>query len=112
MIKNIVFPGGGLKCWAYIGTIRALYEHGTPDIEQVVGTSAGSLFGCMFILKIPWEYLLEYFVNINLQEYIDIDINNMLVQESLLAGIKFTEIVTHLIAYKVSPDITFKELYQ
>ena len=111
MIKNIIFPGGGLRCWAYIGTIRALYEHKTPDLEHIVGTSAGSFFGCMFILGISWEFLLEFFVNLNLQEVIDIDINNILVQESLLAGIKFTQIMKELISYRVDPDITFKDLF-
>ena len=27
LLKNIIFSGGGFKCWAYIGTIRALNEN-------------------------------------------------------------------------------------
>ena len=27
MIKNLIFSGGGLKGWAYIGTLKALHEY-------------------------------------------------------------------------------------
>ena len=51
MLKNIIFPGGGLKGWAYIGAIRALTELVEySKIEQVIGTSIGSLFGLCYVL--------------------------------------------------------------
>lgn len=110
MIKNIVFPGGGFKCWAYIGTIRALSEHKTPDLEQVIGVSAGSFFGLLYILGIKWDFLLDFFMNLNFKELFDVDIDNVLVQQSLFAGVNFTEIIKELVSLKVDPDITFKEL--
>ena len=93
MIKNIVFSGAGLKCWAYIGTLRALQEYKTPDLEEVLGVSAGSVFGLFYILGIKWEFLLDFFINLNFKELFDIDIDNILVQQSFLAGIKFTNIL-------------------
>jgi predicted acylesterase/phospholipase RssA len=110
MIKNIVFPGGGFKCWAYIGTIRALSEHKTPDLEQIIGVSAGGFFGLLYILGIKWDFLLDFFMNLNFKELFDVDIDNVLVQQSLFAGIKFTGIIRELVSLKVDPDITFKEL--
>jgi len=110
MIKNIVFSGGGFKSWAYIGTLRALEEYNIKDVEQIIGVSAGSVFGLFYMLGIPWDFLLDFFININFKELFDIDIDNILIQQSLLAGIKFTEIIKEVISYRVDPNITFKEL--
>jgi len=59
MIKNLVFSGGGFKAWAYIGSLQALDEYSqlTNNIEQVIGASAGSIFGLFYILKIKWDIL-------------------------------------------------------
>ena len=55
MIKNIVFSGGGLKGWAYIGTIKALNEVvKLKDIEQIVGVSIGAVFGLFYLLNSYW----------------------------------------------------------
>ena len=64
MIKNIIFSGGGLKGWAYIGTIQALYELvDFKNIEQIIGVSIGSVFGLFYLLNISYEvnYFLESF---------------------------------------------------
>jgi ABC-2 type transport system ATP-binding protein len=38
ILKNIIFSGGGFKCWAYIGTIRALNENVPFDkIKKIIG---------------------------------------------------------------------------
>ena len=113
MIKNLIFTGGGLKGWAYIGTIRALKEFPflKKDIEQVIGVSVGSLFGLCYILDISWEFLLDYFMEFNIKEYIDIDINNLLVNQSLLEGSKFIEILKEIIGTKINCQVTFKELF-
>ena len=45
MIKNIIFPGGGFKGWAYIGTIRALNELiDLHNIETVIGIKSYKLY--------------------------------------------------------------------
>ena len=110
LIKNIVFSGGGFKCWAYIGCLRALEEY-QVNVEQIIGVSAGSVFGLFYMLKIKWDFLLDYYMDLNFKEFFDIDIDNILVQQSILAGIKFTENIKEIISYRIDPDITFKELY-
>jgi predicted acylesterase/phospholipase RssA len=111
MIKNIIFTGGGLKGWAYIGTLRALDEYiDFKQIEQVIGVSVGSLFGLCYILGIPWDFLLEYIMDLNIKEYLDINLDTLLTNQSFLEGIKFTEILKKIISTKIPPDITFKEL--
>ena len=111
MLKNIVFPGGGLKGWAYIGTIRALTELiDYSVIEQVIGTSIGSLFGLFYVLQIEWSYLLDFIINLDFKEMIDIDIDSILITQSLLEGKKYYQLIKEVISTKVNPEITFLEL--
>ena len=112
MVKNLVLSGAGFKCWAYIGTLRALNEYQLKDIEHVVGVSAGGIFGLMYILGAKPEFLLKFFIDNNVHESHDVDIDNILIQNSLFAGIKFFETVKTLISHYVDPDITFKGLYR
>ena len=110
MIKNIVFSGGGFKCWSYIGTLQALNEFNIKDLEQIIGVSAGSFFGLIYLLNIKWEFLLDFFMDVNFKELYDIEIDNILIQQSLFAGVKFTEIIKEIISYKIDPEITFSGL--
>jgi predicted acylesterase/phospholipase RssA len=110
MIKNLVFSGGGFKCWAYIGTLRALSEFNIKSLEQIIGVSAGSFFGLLYMLNIKWEFVLDFFMEVNFKELYDIEIDNILIQHSLFAGLKFTEIIKEVISYKIDPEITFSGL--
>jgi predicted acylesterase/phospholipase RssA len=111
VIKNVVFTGGGLRGWAYIGTIRALNESKKFNkIEQVAGVSIGSLFGLMYLLKVPWETLLDYAMNLDYNDVIDMDLDNLLINQSLMSGIKFMDHIKEFIALKIDPEITFIEL--
>jgi len=111
MIKNIIFSGGGMKGWAYIGTIKALNEYiSIKSIEHVIGVSVGSLFGLLYILKMDPDFILDYIMNISFKDVIDIDIDDILINQSLLKGNIFTEILREMISFKIDPDITFEEL--
>ena len=105
MLKNIIFPGGGLKGWAYIGTIRALTELiDYSVIEQVIGTSIGSLFGLCYVLQIEWSYLLDFIINLDFKEMIDIDIDSILVTQSLLEGKKYQQLLREVIREQINPQ--------
>ena len=109
---NIIFAGGGFKGWAYIGTIRALNELiQFEKIKTITGVSIGSVFGLFYLLKIPWETILNVIMNINFKDLLDIDIDNILVNQSVLDGIKYSDTIKEIISLKIDPDITFKELY-
>ena len=111
MIKNIVFAGGGFKGWGYIGTLKALKEYiPIESIEQVVGVSIGSLFALLYVLQMDSDFLLDYVMNLNFKELIDIDIDSILINQSLLSGEKFNEILKELLSFKIDPDITFNDL--
>ena len=111
MIKNIVFAGGGFKGWAYIGTLKALKEYiPFENIEQIVGVSIGSVFGLLYLLQMDSDFLLDFIMNLNFKELIDIDIDSILVNQSLLQGDTFTGVLRSLLSFKIDPDITFGEL--
>lgn len=112
-IKNIVFSGGGLKGWAYIGTLRALYELVPHDnIEECTGASIGSLFALLYILKINWASILQIIINLDFKEVADIDIDSILVNQSMIAGEKYSDIIIKLCENKINKKTTFKEFYE
>ena len=111
VVKNVVFTGGGLRGWAYIGTIKALNEFiEFKQIEQIAGVSIGSLFGLMYLLQIPSNELLDHSINLDYDDIIDMDLDNILVNQSLMSGVKFLKFIKQFISIKVNPEITFSEL--
>jgi NTE family protein len=113
MIKNIIFSGGGFKGWAYIGTMRALEEYvKLSDIKTVSGTSIGSVFGLFYIIGIKWDFLLDFIINFDIKSVIDIDIDNILINQSVLRGNRYKQIIKEIISTKIDPDITFIDLYK
>uniref|UniRef100_A0A6C0I8Z7 PNPLA domain-containing protein n=1 Tax=viral metagenome TaxID=1070528 RepID=A0A6C0I8Z7_9ZZZZ len=112
-IKNVIFTGGGLKGWAYIGTIQALEELIDFEyLENVIGVSIGSAFGLFYLLGISHEYLLELVMNLNYRDLIDTQLDKILINESIMAGKKFKNFIKEIISTKIDPDITFLELYK
>jgi NTE family protein len=112
-LKNIIFSGGGLKGWAYIGTLKVLSEFiNFSEIEQIIGVSIGSVFGLFYLLQIKWDYLLDYVMNLNFLDAIDTDIDSILINNSIMIGDKFIDHIKELVATKINPDVTFIELYR
>jgi len=110
-MKNIVFAGGGFKGWAYIGTIKALHEYiNFSQIEQIIGVSIGSFFGLMYLLNFDSDFLLDFSMNLDFKELCDIDIDNIIENQSIFVGTKFTDLIKQIISYKLDPDVTFSEL--
>ena len=54
----LVLSGGGAKGVSHVGVIRYLREVGIP-IDMVVGTSMGSIVGCMYSLGYSDEQMIE-----------------------------------------------------
>jgi len=111
-IKHISFSAGAFKGWAYIGTIRALQEtFNFNQLEQVLGASAGAIFGLLYLLQIDYISLLHHFINMNMKDLIDTDLDTMISRESVIEGKKLKEFLIKIIQEKINPDITFKELF-
>jgi predicted acylesterase/phospholipase RssA len=110
-MKNIIFAGGGFKGWAYIGTIKALDEYiNFNQLDQIIGVSVGSFFGLLYLLRFDSDFLLDFIMNLDFKELFDINIDNILINQSLFEGKKFIELIKELLSFKINPDITFNDL--
>jgi len=112
LLKNIIFSGGGFKGWAYIGSIRALNERvDFKDIKKIIAVSCGSIFSIFYILQIDYRYILDFFLNQNLKKYMDVNIDSLLTNQSILEGKLLKSMLKELISSKINPDCNFMELY-
>ena len=112
-IKTIFFSGGGLRGISFIGAIKALNEYDMIDnVETYIGTSIGSLFATILALKLPYDYVYSKFINLELDKYIDVDIDHLFSKFGLDTGKKLmAPIIKAFQDHKYSKHITFKQLY-
>ena len=116
MITNLVFSGGGVKCFIFIGFIKALEEKKMiNNIKEVIGTSAGSLIATLLCLDYKYIELEEILINININNFKNINSENILKffeNYGIDDGDKFSRIITILLKAKTNNEnITFNELY-
>ena len=110
IIKNIIFSGGAFKGWAYIGTIKALNENiPFKNIEQIIGVSVGSIFGLVYLLQLDPGFLINFIINLDFKSIMDIDLDSIIVNQSMLEGKEFKKIVLELC--NLNENITFQELF-
>ena len=77
--RNLVLSGGSFKASAFIGCYKYIEEHGHVDcIQNIIGSSAGSVIGFMICLGYTWKQMRE-FVAIEATKFVDqeIDIENI-----------------------------------
>ena len=58
-VTALCLGGGGTRGFAHIGAIKAFEENGI-DFDIIVGTSAGSIIGCLYAYGISAQRMLEY----------------------------------------------------
>jgi NTE family protein len=109
--KNLVLSGGGLKGLSYIGLKKVLEEYKIDDFECYCGTSIGSIFCLLFVLGYTSKQLEKVFVNLNFENYIDIDIINFLEGYGLSDGEKIIDIFKTFMKYSLGENITFLDLW-
>jgi NTE family protein len=60
--RNLVFQGGGVKAFAYLGVLPVLEEAGIlGQIERVAGASAGSILATLLSMRIGSEEIMRLF---------------------------------------------------
>jgi NTE family protein len=60
--KNLAFQGGGVKTLAYQGALKVLEEKNIlPQIERVVGTSAGAFVAMLVAFRLPVDEMIAIF---------------------------------------------------
>lgn len=64
--RNLVFQGGGVKAYAYLGALRELEDAGIlPQIERVAGTSAGALLGALVAMRLSVDEIQQVYQTID-----------------------------------------------
>ena len=117
-IRNLVFEGGGVRGFAYVGAMEILDSlHILENIERVGGTSAGAIEATMIAIGYTPAEILGAIKNIPLKDFNDGrltgGISRIRRKFGFYKGQKLTEWVTQLIAAKTgNADITFLELHE
>lgn len=118
-IKNIVLSSGAYKGFYTIGVIKHLLDEDffkLEDIQNIYGTSVGSIIGVLLCLKLDWNDIVEYSINRPWHKDINLSTQrllDMITNKGYFDRDFFTNIFSGLLHNaKLSKTITFKELYE
>lgn len=114
-VKKIIFSGGFLKGYSFIGCINYLIENNIDkQINTIIGSSIGSLVGLLFVLDYSIEELEK--IDLNFNKYVNITTENVINFTETFGlddGKKIIHFFKNIIYYKTSNyNITFKQLYE
>ena len=115
-IKNLVFSGGSIKGFSFLGCMKALKQYKIlNDLENITGTSIGSLFATLIILDYSSEELYSIISKFNIVDFHSITTDNIFTffdNYGIDSGDEVLRIIEILIKAKTNNSkITFKELY-
>ena len=112
MFTHLALGGGGIKGCVITGALEALNNiFDINRIKYIIGSSAGGIVGTMLCIGFNPTELTEIFLKINLAEYRDVKISNMLSTFGADDCTKLMRLLKAIIEQKVKKDITFQELY-
>ena len=117
MIKNLILSSGGIHGYCYLGSFKYLIENKSLDnVENILGTSAGSIFGLLYILDFSLFEIEELFTNILPSQWFDINytsILNFFEDYGIEEGEKMIKIIKIITKRKLGKvELTFGELYK
>ena len=116
MIKNLVLSAGGVNGYLFVGSLKYLIENNLlNDLEHILGTSAGSLFGFIYLLGFTIDEIIELATKMSPDIILNITGKNVLSfleDYGIDDGEKFIKIIKIICKRKVdNSNITFQELY-
>lgn len=117
IINTLILSGGGVKGIAYIGALKYLDELKTKEeydiiIEEILGVSAGSIIGLLYILGYKYDELVDEIMSKNLSDLKELRIKNFLQRYGFDSGVRIINWIETLIIRKgYSKDITFADIY-
>ena len=116
-VENLVLSGGGLLGISYIGLFRYLEEHqATQQIKTVIGSSAGALFGLLFIIGYSYNEFYDKFKDMKFSEYVPITADsllNLMRVKGVNSCSKVVQFLKDALLDKTgSENTTFRELYE
>jgi len=116
-IENLVLSGGGLLGISYIGLFRYLEEQqATKQIKTVIGSSAGAIFGMLFIIGYSHKKIYDKFKDMKFSEYVPItadSILNLIRVKGVNSCSNIVQFLKDALLDKTgSENTTFRELYE
>lgn len=111
-INNIVFAGGGVKGFAYIGVYQALKRLDILDLKEISAVSVGSIFSLALVLDYQPEELYSFITTFEYDMVKSFDFLHALDNWGIENGNKFMLFIQALFRHKTQVnDLTFQELY-
>lgn len=113
--RRLALCGGGMRCVAHVGVFKALSEAGLlACVKEVIGISAGALFGLFFVLGYSLEQIERLALEFDFNQLRQIDADSIMAFPftfGLDAGVGIEKIIKVVLARKgLDPEITFGQL--
>lgn len=113
--RRLAFCGGGIRCVAHVGVLKALNEEGLLScVKEMIGVSAGALFALLYVLGYSIDQIEDLALNFDFRILGDINPEDLLLF-SVSLGLNSGDILDKLVASILhqkgfDKDITFAEL--
>jgi NTE family protein len=113
-IDTIVFSGGGVKGFVFIGAVKFLEEINImKNITTYIGTSIGAYFAILYIIGYTSDELYQFVKKFDFMNTNNFKFNKIFENLSLDDCNNFTVIFNNLLKNKnIKEDITLLELYK
>jgi NTE family protein len=114
MIENLVFGGGGIKGFSFIGCLKALEELNIlKNIKAIAGTSVGALFSFLILIGYKSYVLEKIFTQIKIDDFQNFEFLNFSNNFGFDNGNKIILFLTKLLKEKeLDQNITFLQLFE
>lgn len=116
-IKTLVFSGGGIKGFAFLGALKLLFEQNILDlnlIDTFIGTSIGSIISFFLCINCSIKEIIKFILKFNFNK-LEPEINyiDLFEKNGINNGKRLMLIFKHFLELKLKKnDITFQELYE
>jgi len=117
-LKGLIFSGGGIRGFAYIGCLRALEEKNliTEHMNFFAGCSSGAIIACLIACGYNSHELYDFILHFEYQDIRDLNFLGFLENWGIETGNKIREFIRLLVKKKIrgdqsSNDPTFLDLY-
>lgn len=114
MYTHIVIGGGGIKGCVITGALEAMDTFFNINrIKYIIGSSAGGVIGLLLSLNFTPTEMSSIFLNINLIDYREIKVSNLIKHFGVDDGKKLIRLIKAIILQKWNRyNFTFKELFK
>ena len=114
MYTHIVIRGGGIKGCAITGALEAMDTFFNINrIKYIIGSSAGGVIGLLLSLNFSPKEMTNIFLNINLADYREIKVSNLIKKFGVDDGKKIIRLIKAIILQKWDRyNYTFSELFE